>query len=112
MSICHSSSPGPPMQGNTNNYSGGAAVSAVPGMAKNDPTSTSSNVCKVNLSCFSRTFSVYIIFRYVYYWEQQTIGRAWMFSVGVVKHLVFMCTDGSDVFEAVPMEGYRGKLMF
>ena len=61
MSIYLSSSPGPPMQGNTNNYSGGAAVSAVPSMAKNDPTSTSSNVCKVNLSCFSRTFSVYFI---------------------------------------------------
>ena len=59
MSICLTSSPGPPMQGNTNNYSGGAAVSAVPSMAKNDPSSTSSNVCKVNLSCFSRTFSVY-----------------------------------------------------
>lgn len=39
------------MQGNPNNYSGGVAVSAVPSMAKNDPTSTSSNVCKVNLSC-------------------------------------------------------------
>jgi hypothetical protein len=61
--ICLSFSPGPAMQGSTNNYSGGAAVSAVPSMAKNDPTSTSSNVCKVNLSCFSRTFSVYI---YIY----------------------------------------------
>jgi hypothetical protein len=44
-------SPGPPMQGNTNNYSGGAAVSAVPSMVKNDPTSTSSNVCKVIQAC-------------------------------------------------------------
>jgi hypothetical protein len=63
--ICLSSSPGPPMQGNTNNYSGGAAVSAVPSMAKNDPTSTSSNVCKVNMSCLPRTFSVYFICTYV-----------------------------------------------
>jgi hypothetical protein len=39
------------MQGNPNNYSGGVAVSAVPSMVKNDPTSTSSNVCKVNLNC-------------------------------------------------------------
>jgi hypothetical protein len=45
--ICLSFSAGPPMQGNTNNYSGGGAVSAIPSMAKNDPTSTSSNVCKV-----------------------------------------------------------------
>lgn len=56
MVIGLSFSPGPPMQGNTNNYSGGVTVSAVPSMAKNDPTSTSSNVCKVNLSCFCRTF--------------------------------------------------------
>ncbi|PSN47781.1 hypothetical protein C0J52_15222 [Blattella germanica] len=35
------------MQGNPNNYSGGVAVSAVPSMVKNDPTSTSSNVCKL-----------------------------------------------------------------
>lgn len=49
---------------------------------------------------------------YVYCWEQQAIGRACSFSVEVVKHLVLMCTDGSDVFEAVPVEGYRGKLVF
>jgi len=32
--------------------------------------------------------------------------------VEVVKLLVFMCTDGSDVFKAVPMEGYRGQFVF
>jgi hypothetical protein len=91
MSVCLSSSPGPPMQGNTNNYSGGAAVSAVPSMAKNDPTSTSSNVCKVNLNCLTKT-SVYFICthvcRYVCYWEQQTVGRTRTFSVEVVKRSV------------------------
>jgi hypothetical protein len=105
MSICLSSSPGPPMQGSTSNYSGGAAVSAVPSMAKNDPTSTSSNVCKVNLSCFVYFICTYVICILL----GTTDHRERTFSVWVVKHLGFMCTDGSDVIEAVPMEGYRGK---
>lgn len=112
MSICLSSSPGPPMQGNTNNYSGGAAVSAVPSMAKNDPTSTSSNVCKVNLSCFSGIFSLYFICMYVVCILLVTTDhRERTFSVEVVKCLVFMCTYGCDVIKAVPVEGYRGKSM-
>ena len=40
-----------------------------------------------------------------------TDHRERTFSVEVVKHLVFMRTDGSDVIEAVPVEGYRGKSM-
>jgi hypothetical protein len=40
------------------------------------------------------------------------MGRAWTFSVEVVKHVVFMCTVGSNVFEAVPMEECGGKSVF
>jgi hypothetical protein len=84
MLICLSSSPGPPMQGNTNNYSGGAVVSAVPSMVKNDPTSTSSNVCKVNPSCFSGT-SVYLICTHVYKYVTAN-DRLW----GELEHLVWI----------------------
>jgi len=40
-----------------------------------------------------------------------TDHRERTFSVEVVKHLVFLCTEGSDVIEAVQMEGYGGKSM-